>query len=95
MVSRDDYLMYCQNAFIDVLPSEHKLLDGLTNRMGMFDPDRYILVCENAKVFITKNQRDILKNLPAQEDDEIVALGKQSHLRSMVLKISRRNLSGI
>lgn len=95
MVSKDDYLKYCYNADIPIRRSEKKILETITGRMGTFNVERYIFECEKAKIFITKNQKAILKMLPEDNDDMNTCMGKQAELIRMVKRIKAANKYGV
>ena len=95
MVDRDDYLLYCYNADIPIRRAEKRILDTITGRVGLFNVERYLYECEKAKVFITKNQKDILKMLPEDIDDMSTCMGKQSALIRMVKRIKETNKYGV
>ena len=95
MVSKDDYLKYCYNADIPIRRSEKKILETITGRMGTFNVERYIFECEKRKIFITKNQMDILKMLPEDNDDMNIFMAKQSELIRMCRRIKESNKYGV
>lgn len=95
MVSKDDYLKYCYNADIPIGRSERKILDTITGRMGTFNVERFMIECEKAKIFITKNQKAILKMLPEDNDDTNTFMGKQAELIRLVKGIKKANKYGV
>lgn len=94
IVAKDDYLKYCYNADIPVTRTERRILDAQTNISGVFDVDGYIAKCESENVFLTENQRKILKYLPTLEDDEWTLISKQSALKLLAYEIYHENKYG-
>lgn len=87
MASKKDYLKYCRAADIPVTRTERRILNEQTNPAGLFSVEGYIAMCENEKVFLTKNQRKILKYLPTTDDSTWTVMGKQSALKLLTYEI--------
>lgn len=87
-ISRYLYEEECNKALILLTKTERRVLDKITVD-GFFDTGEYIR--RTAPVFITNNQKEIMKWCPLQDDDPDIADEKNRHRQLIVKKIARHN----
>lgn len=87
-ISRYLYEKECSNALILLTKTELRVLEKITEN-GWFDTGEYIR--RTAPVFITDNQKEIMKWCPLQDDDPDIADEKNRHRQLIVKKIAKHN----
>lgn len=87
-ISRYLYEKECSKALILLTKTELRVLDKITVG-GWFDTGEYIK--KSAPVFITNNQKEIMRWSPTQDDDPDTADAKNQHRQLLVKKIAKHN----
>ena len=87
-ISRYLYDEECNKALILLTKTERRVLDKITVD-GWFDTGEYIR--RTAPVFITENQKEIMKWCPTEDDDPDIADAKNQHRQLIVKKIAKHN----
>ena len=64
MVKSRKYVEYCIMADIPLGRTEKAVLDRMTDKNGWFDEEAYLEVMENAPVYITAHQKELLRLIP-------------------------------
>ena len=89
MISRYLYEKECAAALILLTHTEQRTLDAITHD-GWFDPEEYISRV-GKKVYITDNQKQIMKWCPEKGDDPDTAEAKNRYRQLMVKKMAKHN----
>lgn len=87
-ISRYLYEKECSKALILLTKTERRVLDKITVD-GWFDTGEYIR--RTAPVFITNNQKEIMKWCPEKGDDPDTAEAKNRYRQLMVSKMAKHN----
>ena len=87
------YLKKCEEALIQLTNTEKIVLERVTDDDGWADRIEYLKELEKTTaIYVTKNQRQILKWLPTKEDDPFSASTKNIKLKEMIRDIRTQNL---
>ena len=88
MISRYLYEKECKTALILLTHTESHVLDAITHD-GWFDPEEYMAKVRG--VYITANQKEIMKWCPDQNDEPDIADAKNQHRQLIVKKMAKHN----
>lgn len=87
-ISRYLYEKECSKALIPLTKTELRVLDKITEN-GWFDTGEYTR--KSAPVYITDNQKEIMKWCPTEDDDPDIADAKNLHRQLIVKKMAKYN----
>ena len=80
----------CKIADLPLTRTEIIIMDAVEG-----DRDKFLRVCEDYAIPITKNERFFLEWTPTPEDDNMTALEKVNHMVIKAQKIAKGNHHGV